>query len=355
MSEDADKESKTQEASEKKTRDAVERGEKPVSRDVTMAMTLFGLFFALSMTWSASAAKVSDVLIRLLAISGQHRLSQSSEAWALGAGIAKIGLAALAPLLACIVGAAIASHIAQGDLRLAPQRIKVELGRISLARGASRLLGRRGAVEFLKAAAKLGLCGLVAVLVIKANGPTIVDALYRDPATFGGATLSLCLKLIAAMLGVMSAIALLDFLHTRFSWRQSLRMTPQEVKEEFKQSDGDPLMKARMRSIALDRARRRMIADVERATMVIANPTHFAIALRYVREEGGAPVVLAKGVDLIALKIRERAEALGVPVIENPPLARAMYEHVDVGHMIPQDFYRAIAEIVNHLSTAGGN
>ncbi len=353
MSDDTDKESKTQEASEKKTQDAVERGEKPVSRDVATAMTLFGAFFAVSAGWSASAGKVSDALVRLMALSGQHRLTQGQEAWALAAALAKVAFLALAPFVAAIVVAAIAAQIAQGDLRLSRHRIKFEAGRVSPLRGAGRLFGRRGVAEFLKAAAKLTLCGVVAALVLKAHGPTILDSLHREPAAFGATALNMGLKLVAAIAGVMVAVALLDFLHTRFAWRQSLRMTPQEAKEELKQADGDPLMKARMRSIALDRARRRMIADVERATVVIANPTHFAIALRYVREEGGAPLVLAKGVDLIALKIRARAEDLGIPVFESPPLARAMYDHVEVGRMIPPDFYRAVAEIINRLSSGG--
>jgi flagellar biosynthetic protein FlhB len=126
-------------------------------------------------------------------------------------------------------------------------------------------------------------------------------------------------------------------------------MSRQELKEEFKQSEGDPFVKARMRSLAQDRARRRMIASVPKASFVIANPTHYAIALRFVREEGGAPMVLAKGKDLVALKIREVAERHGVPVLERKELARAMYDFVEVDKMIPQEFYRPVAELIHYL------
>jgi flagellar biosynthesis protein FlhB len=140
-----------------------------------------------------------------------------------------------------------------------------------------------------------------------------------------------------------------DVLWTRFKWRSDLRMTKQEVKEEHKQAEGDPHVRARMRSIARDRARRRMIAEVPRATVVITNPTHFAIALRYVRAEGGAPVVLAKGQDLLALKIREVAEAHEIPVVEDKPLARSLYDSVEVDQHIPPHLYRAVAEIIYYL------
>jgi flagellar biosynthetic protein FlhB len=123
-------------------------------------------------------------------------------------------------------------------------------------------------------------------------------------------------------------------------------MTRQEVKDELKQSDGDPIIKSRMRSLARDRARRRMMAAVPRATLVIANPTHYSIALKYVREEDNAPIVLAKGVDLVALKIREVAEANGIPVFEDVTLARSMYKQVSVDSVIPPQFYQAVAELV---------
>src|SRR5690606_31722062 len=137
--------------------------------------------------------------------------------------------------------------------------------------------------------------------------------------------------------------------------RRDLRMTRQEVKDEHKQIDGDPIVKARLRSLARDRSRKRMMAAVPRATMVIANPTHFAVALRYVREEGGAPLVVAKGQDLIALKIRQIAEENGIPVIEDKLLARSLYQSVEVDKLIPPEFYKAVAQIVFFLLSRGPN
>jgi len=144
-------------------------------------------------------------------------------------------------------------------------------------------------------------------------------------------------------------IAIIDLLWSRFHWRQDLRMTKQEVKDEMKQAEGDPIMRSRLRSLQRDRARRRMMADVPRATLVIANPTHYAIALRYVRDETAAPIVVAKGQDLVALKIREIAEANEIPVFEDVALARSMYSQVSVDSMIPAQFYQAVAELVRIL------
>jgi flagellar biosynthesis protein FlhB len=140
-----------------------------------------------------------------------------------------------------------------------------------------------------------------------------------------------------------------DLVWSRMNWRKELRMSRQEVKDEAKQIEGDPMVKARMRSLALDRRRRNMIAAVSRATMVVANPTHYAVALRYVREEGGAPHVLAKGKDYLALRIRAAAEENNIPVIEDKALARSMYDSVEVDRMIPPEFYRAIAELIHTL------
>jgi flagellar biosynthetic protein FlhB len=130
-------------------------------------------------------------------------------------------------------------------------------------------------------------------------------------------------------------------------------MSRQEVKDEIKDAEGDPIVRARLRSLARDRSRRRMMAAVPRATLVLANPTHYAIALRYVASENAAPLVLAKGKDLVALKIRAIAEEHGIPVVDDKALVRSMYDHVEVDRMIPPDFYRAVAEIIHFLHARG--
>jgi flagellar biosynthetic protein FlhB len=167
-----------------------------------------------------------------------------------------------------------------------------------------------------------------------------------EPAALPGLILSLASRLVATIAVATLVLVAADIVWTRVSWQRDLRMTRQEVKDELKQADGDPIVKARLRSLARDRMRKRMMAAVPRATLVIANPTHFAVALRYVREEGGAPLVVAKGQDLIALKIREIAAEHGIPIIEDKALARSLYKAVEVDKMIPPEFYKAVAQIV---------
>ena len=161
------------------------------------------------------------------------------------------------------------------------------------------------------------------------------------------------MKLLAAVSVATIVIVAADLVWSRVSWRRELRMTRQELKDEFRQSEGDPLVKARLRSLARDRARRRMIAAVPRATLVVVNPTHYRGGAALLREEGGAPVVVAKGQDLIALKIREMAEEHDVPIVEDKPLARSLYDAVEVDQMIPPEFYKAVAEIIHFLQTTG--
>src|SRR5271167_5134064 len=159
--------------------------------------------------------------------------------------------------------------------------------------------------------------------------------------------LDLCAKAIAAVLVATLAVAAADLAWSRILWRRDHRMSKQEVKDELRQAEGDRMLKARLRSLRLDRSRKRMLSAVPRATMVVVNPTHYAVAMRYVRAEGGSPIVLAKGVDLIALKIRAIAEAHEIPIVEDKPLARSLYSGVEVDRPIPAEFYRAVAEIVH--------
>ena len=171
-----------------------------------------------------------------------------------------------------------------------------------------------------------------------------------DPRDIPERLFAIVLKLLAGTALAAGLLVAADLVWARLSWGRALRMTRQEVKEEFKEMEGDPTVKARQRSLALNRNRKRMMSAVPRPTLVIANPTHFAVAIRYVRQDGGVPMVVAKGQDLVALPIRAIAEAHGIPVIENKLLARSLYDAVRVDQMIPPLFYRAVAELTHYLN-----
>jgi len=159
----------------------------------------------------------------------------------------------------------------------------------------------------------------------------------------------LAIRMMACVLAAMTAIAALDYAYQRWEYMKRQRMTKQEVKDEFKQSEGDPTVKAKIRQVRQERSRRRMMAAVPEASVVIANPTHYAVALKYDHGQSGAPTCVAKGVDALALRIRETAEANNVPVVENPPLARALYGAVDIDDEIPLEHYKAVAEIIGFV------
>jgi flagellar biosynthetic protein FlhB len=185
---------------------------------------------------------------------------------------------------------------------------------------------------------------------VRSNSLSVTNALFVEAGELPALLLNLGIRVIATVAVATAVLVAADVVWTRVFWHNELRMTREELKEEHKQSDGDPIVKARLRSLSRDRARRRMLQAVPRATLVITNPTHYAVALRYVREEGGAPLVVAKGKDLIALRIREVAAESGIPIVENKPLARSLYKAVEVDKMIPKEFYKAVAEIIYFLS-----
>jgi flagellar biosynthetic protein FlhB len=346
MAESADKDSKTEEATEKKIRDTIDKGKTPSSKESTIlasfiAILVFTVFFA-----GESVSELGAFLSMFL---------EKPEAWPLATErdvidlytsvfmqIAKV----LGVMMTLLVVAGIGSPVLQNMPQFVGERIRPQASRISLGAGWKRLFGIQGFVEFLKSLGKLGFVTLVLVFTLGESHRQLLAGMLTPPAAFSLVIRELAIDILVSIVFVMGLIAAVDLVWSRFHWRQELRMTRQEVKDEMKQSEGDPIVKGRLRSLARDRARRRMMTAVPRATLIIANPTHFSIALKYVREEDSAPVVLAKGQDLVALKIREIAEAHNIPVFEDVALARSMYKQVSVDSVIPAQFYQAVAELV---------
>jgi flagellar biosynthetic protein FlhB len=255
------------------------------------------------------------------------------------------------PLVVILVVFSLTSSLLQNVPRLVLDRIMPDLSRISPVQGWGRMFGIKGFVEFGKSVFKLTAVSSVVVFVLRSSEARAFEAMYTDPVALPEMILTIAMRIVSAICIATIVLVAIDLAWARFSWRRELRMTKQEIKDEHKQSEGDPLVKARLRSLARDRSRQRMIASAARATLVIANPTHFAIALRYNRDENPAPLVVAKGMDAIALKIRAVAEQNRIPVIENKPLARALYEAVQVDQVIPAEFFRPVAEIIYFLQS----
>ena len=346
MSDAVDKDSKTEEATEKKIRDTVEKGQLPHSRETAIlasfvAILVFAVFFA-----SNSIVGLGTFLSIFLEKPDAWPMDTANDVIALSRIVTiEIGKA-VASLLILLVAAGVGASALQNLPQFVGERIRPQASRISISKGWKRLFGVQGFVEFLKSLGKLGFAVIVLAFALSDSHRRFLAGMLTQTADFALVMRSMAIDIIVSIVFVMGLIAAVDLVWSRFHWRQDLRMTKQEVKDEHKQSEGDPIIKSRLRSLARDRARRRMMTAVPRATLIIANPTHFSIALKYVRDEDSAPVVLAKGQDLVALKIREIAEAHNIPIFEDVALARSMYKQVSVDSVIPSQFYQVVAELV---------
>jgi len=259
----------------------------------------------------------------------------------------------LLPQIGLFVIMGIAASAIQFAPRIVFDRVMPDVSRISLLKGWGRLFGLAGFIGLAKMLLKILIIGGAIGFSLSVDQSLLIGAIRSDPRSLPAITANLLIHLTSVVCIMSGLLAVADWAWTRFEWRRDLCMSRQELKEEFKQSEGDAFVKSRMRSLAQSRARKRMMSAVPRATMVVANPTHYAIALRYVRDEGGAPLVVAKGKDLIAQRIREIADEHGIPVIERKELVRAMFDHVEIDRMIPPEFFRPIAEVIHFLTTAG--
>jgi flagellar biosynthesis protein FlhB len=346
---DEDRESKTQEASEKKIRDTIEKGNVPVSREVPVFLSLISIAIVCALMLSRNTASVTQMLGNLLASSGTHRLESQRDVQELLNPLAQQSLSHILPMLLVLMAGGIISSLVQNPFQITFERIMPKASRLSIAQGWNRIFGVKGAIDFGKSLFKFGAITLILYVIIKSELPLALSAMIKPPQLLPSIILEITVKLVSAVLITAAVLAAADTVWSRMTWKRDLRMSHQEVKDEHKQAEGNPMVKLRAKALARQRSSRRMIAAVPRATMIIANPTHYAIALRYVRSEGGAPIVLAKGRDSLALKIRAIAEENGISVIENKPLARAMYDKAEVNAMIPQEFFKAIAELIHFL------
>ena len=321
----------------------------PVSREVGILASIFAIAAALSAAMQTSWKSTVVALTLMIDQVGDLKLDSPEDGLIVAISAAQTIAVAVGIPLAIIMVFAVAASAVQNPTWFVRSRIKPDVKRISVFAAFGRLFSRRTLVEFSKTLTKFIVVSITVSVYLGRNQAEIFNVVIMDPIAIPVHVAAQVAGLITFVVVVMLGIVGADWLWTRFKWRADLRMSKQEVKDEQKQSEGDPIVRARQRSLARDRARRRMISAVPRATMVIANPTHFAVALRYVREELATPIVIAKGLDNIALKIREIAESHGIPVIEDKALARSLYAAVKPDRPIPPEFYKAVAEVVLFL------
>jgi flagellar biosynthetic protein FlhB len=257
-------------------------------------------------------------------------------------------IAVLGVPLLMLALAAIAGNLVQHRLVWSGESLKPKLSKISPAAGAKRVFGKQAAANFGKGLFKVAALGAVMTAVLWPERHRLESMVRFDPAAVLGATTGLTLHLLGAVVALLAVVAIADFLFQYRQWFERQKMSLQEMKEEFRQSEGDPHVKGRIRQLRQARMKKRMMAAVPKASVVITNPTHYAVALSYERGMS-APVCVAKGVDTIALKIREIAGRHEVPIVENVALARALHATVEIDDEIPVEHYHAVAEIIGYV------
>ena len=346
-----DKESKTEEASGKKIGDAIEQGNVPFSREAPIFASILGLLVFLVFVARDQGAPFVQRLALLIEQPRNYAVETSQDVLHLVDVLSLEMGRFLLPILVILLVAGTAASIFQNAPRVVFTRIQPQWSRISPVSGWNKMFSLQGFVEFGKSLFKFLAIGCMSFMVLRADRHEIVNVMFVDPIGLPEFLLTLSVRLVSAVSVATIALVAGDLVWTRLRWQRDLRMSRQELKDEFKQLEGDPLVKARMRSLAQDRLRKQMMAAVPRATMILANPTHYAIALRYDQNENDAPMVLANGKDLIALRIREIAEKHRIEIVIDKALTRAMYDHVEIDRAIPAEFYRAVANLLVYVMT----
>ena len=338
---------RTEDPTSKRLEEAIERGDVAKSGEVNTLFMLAGSTLALFAFGDFAANQLTDVLRAVLA--GAGPVSEQGASYArFGETLLVKVVIAIAPALAVLIVAALAGNFVQHRLLWTFQPLMPQLSRISPLSGAKRMFSKQAAVGLAKGLAKLAVVGVVMYLVAAPELDRVMQLAGGDVLLVIPAAMSLVLRLLIGVCSVMALIAALDWLWTHHTWYERQRMSVREIREEHKQTEGDPTVKAKLRQIRVARMRKRMMTEIPKATVVITNPTHFAVALKY--ESGmSAPVCVAKGMDVLARRIRELALEHRVPVVENPPLARALHKSVEIDEEIPADHYKAVAEVIGYV------
>jgi flagellar biosynthetic protein FlhB len=271
----------------------------------------------------------------------------------MGTTVLHVGLL-FAPIFAILVGMALSGHLLQTGFTFSTERLSLDFSKLSPVSGLKRLFGLDGISNLAKGLLKIAIVGAAVWTVLWPMRGQLGLLLDESPADTAGDMTHLIIHIMIAALAVLAVVAVLDYALQRFRFMQRNRMSKQEVKDEMKQTDGDPAVKARIRKVRIERARRRMMAQVPEATVVITNPTHYAIALKYESGKMAAPICVAKGMDALALRIRAVAEEAEVPIVENPPLARALYASVELDEAVPPEHYKAVAQVIGYVMRLTG-
>lgn len=340
---------KTEKATPKKRQDARKKGQVLKSQDVSAAIALLILFLLLIFLAPMMFEGLYSFFIQQLTknmlietISADIVMEMYSESIT---EMAKIVL----PIMIVAVVVGIGSNFLQFGFLFTTETLKLDLKKIDPIKGIKKIISVRAIINLLKSILKISLIGAATAIVIIINLDTVLSLAFHSPWDI----LAIVAKLVAYM-GIAASIMLLvislfDYIYEKFEYEKQLKMSKQDIKDEYKNAEGDPLIKSKIKQRQREMAMRRMMQEIPNADVVITNPTHYAIALKYDEDSMDAPTIIAKGTDFIAQKIKMIAKENDIVMVENRPLARAMYDQVEIGDQVPEEFFKAVAEILAYV------
>lgn len=341
----ADEEEKTEEPTSKKLEDAKNEGNVSKSMEVNGAIVLFFGSLYLLFFSSFSLVEIKKLMMFSYGFIGQEL--DSSVFFAITYSVTMTLLKALSPLFILIIILVLASNWMQFGLVSVP--LKIDLQKLDPIKGLQNIFGFKKLIEALKLTIKLAIIIVVMCILFLLTNKEFLSMMNQETTATISSMFQLSVYFILAILLIIIIFAIIDFYFSRHYYMKSLRMSKQEIKDEFKNMEGDPHVKGRIRRIQMQMAQKRMMSNVPNADVVITNPTHYAVALKYDNKIDSAPKIVAKGIDFLALKIRDVAKENKIPIIENPALARSLYDQIDIDREIPSEFYKAMAEVFSYV------
>ncbi len=343
---------KTEAPTPRKRQEAREEGNIARSSDLSAAIMLLGAVLLLGVFGRRMFAAMVTLVEATLGPSAGQVLTIGDIGPLVTAGV-HLGVQILMPVALGILALGIAANMLQVGFVVTGKPLVPKFSKISPVKGLKQIFSMRGLVRFIMSMLKVAAIGGFAAALIIQDWPAMLALIHLESQTMLAAAATLVWSLALKIAAVLLVLAILDFSYQKWQYEQDLKMSKQEIKEEFKRMEGDPLVKQRRARVARQLAMQRMAYDVPKADVIVSNPTHFAVALKY-DGDMGAPKVIAKGADYMALRIRQIAAANDIPIVERPPLARGLYRHVQVGQEIPSQYYTAVAEILAYVYRLSG-
>ncbi len=353
MADDKDESQQTEQPTSRKLEQAQEHGDVVKSQEVTTLVLLLGGTLGIAMFAPKAAIDLMRLFRVFLAQPDQISTDPGSLRILIAGLLVKL-LVILSPFFALVMFSGLAANLIQHRPVMSLDSITPNLGKLSPLKGLKRIFGTDGLINILKGILKMSVVGIAIWTQLWPERDLLEAVLTQSPAAVAGDMTHLLFKVLMATLACMVVIAGGDYILQYFQFMKRNKMSKQEVKDEYKQTEGDPHIKGKIKQIRMEKARVRMMAAVPKATVVITNPTHFAVALYYESGKTQAPVCVAKGADALALRIREVAKQHDVPVVENPPLARALYAAMEIDEPIPNEHFKAVAQVISYVMKLTG-